>query len=725
MNNQPNIFEFGRFRLDTEESRLLLDGQAIPLEPQVLKTLQVLVENSGHLCEKSWLIAQVWRGTIVEEGNLARNISVLRKVLGDRENGNHFIETIPKRGYRFVAAVTANGQNHETLLWSAKAQEYSATRLVRRKRWPLTAVLVGGAFVILIASLFLRKANSGVRGGTTAAPSIEFTQLTNALGEEAFPSLSPDGKLLVFTSSSGGSADNWSGNANIYLLTIGSNTPINLTGGAPGNGSTPAFSPDGSLIAFRSERDGGGIFIMNADGGNIKRLTEFGSHPSWSPDQKEIVFATDDTWSPNSRRVNPSDLWLINVATGEKRRLTTPGDAAQPSWSPHGHRVAFWGQNRGAKNIFTIDAYGGESVVVTNDSFVNWNPVWSPDGSYLYFASDRGGSMNLWRVQIDETSGAVLGSPTAVTTPSSGIGHLCFSRDGRHLAYVSATNTANIAEVSFDSRKAVVIGEPRWITRVTTSASMPDLSPDGQWLAYGNLGDKEEDIFVIRTDGTELRQITSDTSKDRRPRWSPDGKRIAFDSDRGGKLEIWIVNADGSGARQISSGAGPNMVEPVWAPDGKRLAFRTQSGGGTFIAEFGPEGNDRPAQIAAIPGSAEEDFRAHSWSPDGNKLAGWSYRRGRNAIAKDPEHKLCIYSFDTHRFEKLDATGVAPEWLNDNRRLIFAYNGELFLLDTESNKPHRISTPDASGGFSVSADGRKIYLSVASYQADIWMMNLP
>ncbi|HET6669168.1 MAG TPA: transcriptional regulator, partial [Pyrinomonadaceae bacterium] len=175
MNTQPNIFEFGRFRLDTEESRLLLDGQAIPLEPQVLKTLQVLVENSGHLCEKSWLIAQVWRDTIVEEGNLARNISVLRKALGDREHGNHFIETIPKRGYRFVAAVTANGQKHETLVWSAMAQEYSATWLVRRKRWPLIAVLVGGAFVILIASLFLRKANSGVRGVTKAALSVEFT----------------------------------------------------------------------------------------------------------------------------------------------------------------------------------------------------------------------------------------------------------------------------------------------------------------------------------------------------------------------------------------------------------------------------------------------------------------------------------------------------------------------------------------------------------------------
>lgn len=105
MNRTSNTFEFGRYRLEPEECLLTLDGQAIPLEPQVFKTLRVLVENSGHLCEKSWLLEQVWGETFVEEGNLTRNISVLRKVLGEGAEGNRYIETVPKRGYRFVADV--------------------------------------------------------------------------------------------------------------------------------------------------------------------------------------------------------------------------------------------------------------------------------------------------------------------------------------------------------------------------------------------------------------------------------------------------------------------------------------------------------------------------------------------------------------------------------------------------------------------------------------------
>ncbi len=242
MSNHANIYEFSGFRLDTAESRLLLDGQPIPLEPQVFKTLRVLVENGGHLCDKRWLLEQVWGETFVEEGNLARNISVLRKALGGRENGNRFIETVPKRGYRFVAAVRVNGEDPEVLRSPAAVQTGGdgGSFQFRGRGWTLAAVLVSCALVILAASLLLRRASSGVKEGTTS-PEVEFTQLTNARGEEAFPSLSPDGKLLVYSSSDGASADNWSGNANIYLLRIGASKPINLTGDSPGGGAAAAF----------------------------------------------------------------------------------------------------------------------------------------------------------------------------------------------------------------------------------------------------------------------------------------------------------------------------------------------------------------------------------------------------------------------------------------------------------------------------------------------------
>jgi Tol biopolymer transport system component len=171
---------------------------------------------------------------------------------------------------------------------------------------------------------------------------------------------------------------------------------------------------------------------------------------------------------------------------------------------------------------------------VTNDPATDWNPVWSPDGNYLYFVSDRGGSMNLWRVPIEEKKGKVLGPPEPVTVPSPHISHLSFSRDGRRMAYAHVVYSANLQRVAFDPVGEVVVGQPVWITQGSRSAQALDLSPDGERLVFIQ-PDKQEDILLVRTDSTGLRQLTDDSYKDRGPRWSPDGKRIAFFSDRSGK----------------------------------------------------------------------------------------------------------------------------------------------------------------------------------------------
>jgi TolB protein len=119
----------------------------------------------------------------------------------------------------------------------------------------------------------------------------------------------------------------------------------------------------------------------------------------------------------------------VKIATGEKRRVT---EGVQPSWSPHGHRIAYWR----FQDIYTIPVVGGEPTPITSDTAVDWTPVWSADGRYVYFSSNRGGSFNVWRVPIDELSGKTLGPLEQVTTPSPYVAHLSFSADGRHLAYL-------------------------------------------------------------------------------------------------------------------------------------------------------------------------------------------------------------------------------------------------------------------------------------------------
>src|SRR5215472_9635883 len=137
-----------------------------------------------------------------------------------------------------------------------------------------------------------------------------------------------------------------------------------------------------------------------------------------------------------------------------------------------GASVAQW-------DIWTIPSSGGEAVRVTNDAAVDWDPVWSPDGAFLYFASDRGGSMNLWRVPIDEKSGKVLGEVEPVTTPSTDAFHISFSRTGKQMAYVERTQNPNIWRVGFDPQREVTVGQPMPVTQGSLGAGSPAVSPDG------------------------------------------------------------------------------------------------------------------------------------------------------------------------------------------------------------------------------------------------------
>ncbi|MBD0371093.1 MAG: PD40 domain-containing protein [Pyrinomonadaceae bacterium] len=166
-----------------------------------------------------------------------------------------------------------------------------------------------------------------------------------------------------------------------------------------------------------------------------------------APDGKSFVYA--------SRANGNWDLYLQRVG-GRNTTLLTPdttSDESQPAFSPNG---------------------GGEPVVMTKDATTNWNPVWSPDGKFLYFASDRSGNMSFWRVPIDEETGKVLGEPDAVMTPSTFNRHLRFSRDGRRMLYVQTSQQSNIRAVSFDPKREKVVGEPFWVTRGDRQISRPE-----------------------------------------------------------------------------------------------------------------------------------------------------------------------------------------------------------------------------------------------------------
>lgn len=540
-------------------------------------------------------------------------------------------------------------------------------------------------------------------------------QLTDRVGTEYFPSLSPDGKSFVYASDENGNFD-------IFTQRVGGKTPQNLTLNSTGDDTQPAFSPNGKQIVFRSERQPAGIYVMEASGENLHRVADFGYHPSWSPDGTQIVVSTFGLDAPNVRIGHDNGLWIIDAETGARRELLK-GNATYPTWSPNGKRIAYWlyPESLSRRDIATVPVDGGAPVVITsNFGTSNWNPVWAPDGKFLYFVSDGGGDVNLWRVSIDESTGDVLSEPEPINTPSSYSRHLNFSRDGKRMVYVQTDDQSNIQGIKFDSKAEKTIGERFWITRGDRIIVRAELSPDGKRFVMRRTRRTQDDIVVVDRDGSNWHDVTNDLPFDRYPRWSPDSQQIAFVSDRNVGMEIWICNADGSGLKQITFRYAPTFSSsfPIWSPDGKSLIFTNNSQ--SYQVDLTKSWEEQ-APPRVLPPEIGTPFAAWDWSPDGKKLVG---NLPRNEFA------IAVYSFETKQLERivenLEKTGPLPSWLPDSRRIVFATEGKIFITDTITKQKKEILShqPETISSAFVSRDGQLLYYTAHSSESNIWLLDI-
>ncbi|HVG07955.1 MAG TPA: protein kinase [Thermoanaerobaculia bacterium] len=528
-------------------------------------------------------------------------------------------------------------------------------------------------------------------------------RLTFQEGSERQPALSPSGDFLVYTKRSGDDTD-------LFWELVQGDNPRNLTEDSPADESDPAISPDGRYIAFRSERAGGGIFVMGATGESVRRLTSFGHGPAWSPDGKEIVFATEGVSDP-ALRVNASKLWRVPV-TGGAPRLLVGDDATQPSWSPGGLRIAYWSLSAGSgrRSIRTVRPDGSDPVELLTGSDLIWNPVWSPDGAALLFLSNRGGSGNLWRVRIDEASGRPLGQPEPLRAPSESIAGA--SLGGGRIVYATSESRANVERIAFDPEKGEVVGQPVPVTRGSWAVRSAQISPDGQWIVLDTLAPRE-DLHLLRSDGKEQRQLTDDAHKDRLPRWSADSRSVVFYSNRGGKYEVWRIRADGSGLERLTRTDEP-VFNPVPSPDGRWLVVGHGFTGSALVDLREPIERRKPRRLE-LAGSSTT-FGADAWSADGRWLAGYP-----------PDLSgILVYSFATRQVQRLTGRGAPVSWLQDSRQLVYLDQGKLFLFDRPSRASRQVLAPPAGANFkwvSASRDGRAIVLVREQDEGDLWMLS--
>jgi eukaryotic-like serine/threonine-protein kinase len=573
--------------------------------------------------------------------------------------------------------------------------------------------------VVLIAAFFIGRFATKAPGQISTAPQPKsFALLTDQPGVETQPRLSPDGKTLAFVKDNNGQLD-------IYVVRVGGRNAVNLTADSNVDDQWPAFSPDGQSIAFRSERSGGGIFVMGSTGESVRRISDFGYSPSWSPDGSKIVVSSASFIYPQDRN-KFGVLYTIDAQTGSKHQLAdTSIDVIQPSWSPHGKRIAYWGlrANSGQRDIWTIAADGSEfktgGIPVTHDSALDWSPTWSPDGNYLYISSNRGGTLNLWRIPIDESTGRTLGEPQPVTVPSNWAGYPCFSQDGK-LAYASLEWRSRLLRVPFDPDAAKITGGAIPILESSYPIRDHSISPDGNWIAYNAYVGGNEDLFVMRIDGTEIRRLTEDPYRDRAPAWFPDGQRIAFYSDRSGSYEIWTIRADGSGLQQMThSGGGLNL--PIFSPDGKKMTVVDLQRGWWIVSTANPVFSQKNLQP---PVSSQFSFWPFSWSPDANQILGILLDTG-GTLRGFASYSISDSKYKIYTSPEISGSWGTGAWLADSRRFLFRDRRGISLWDFGAQAPQLILPVTGyfiARSFNTTADNRILTYTETATQGDIWQM---
>jgi len=580
----------------------------------------------------------------------------------------------------------------------------------RLLRW---AAVGAGILAIVAAAGWWRAAGSidAVRETTWT-----FSPVTRLPGLEIQPSLSPDGRYVVY-------ASNIDGDWDIYLLRLGGDNPINLTADHEGDDVSPVFSPDGERIAFRSERDGGGLFIMGATGESVRRATGAGFNPSWSPDGRKLVFADEAVAYQPSSRLSKSALHVVDLDTSQI--VTIPGiyDGVQPAWSPVSDWIAFWGlpEGTGQRDVWIVRPDGSDLLSVTSDAALDWNPSWSPDGSRLFFSSDRGGTLGPWWVEIEGKNGRVVGPPRALTVPSTWAGDVDVAIDGNTFVFSNADFRGNIFRIEFDPVALEVIGEPVPVTRGASNYVQISPSPDGQWVAATTVG-SQETLTLISSDGTALRRLTDDHFHNRGPVWSPDGERLVFYSDRSGSYQAHTIRPDGSDLEQVTEIKG-GVVLPFWSPDGTRL-FTSSMDAITMVIDLDKK---RPiTEMTKLPGlgKAGSDQPA-SWTADGRGVI--------IATQENDQQMASLFVYDlesgqarliTRERFRIDFHYGLPVALDDGRHLMLSDDDGIILIDIENGaRKSLLKNPPGSKYASprMASDRRNIFFVNLEEEADLWM----
>jgi Tol biopolymer transport system component/DNA-binding winged helix-turn-helix (wHTH) protein len=584
----PQVVRFGVFEVDLRAEELRKNGSKIRLRGQPFQVLAMLLERPGEIVTREELQQKLWpEGTFVDfDHSLNTAINKIREVLGDSAENPRFVETLPRRGYRFVAAVESAAQDINTEIVSSGSEVLTELKPaggdeeppaekdtpVIRTRWSARWVWPAAICVLVIGAVAWFYLS---RLGSETLPPMKVIRLTSFPGQETEPALSPDGKMVAFVWN-GEKEDNW----DIYVMLVDAGTPLRLTSD-PGDDFSPAWSPDGRFIAFCwASKEHTDIYTVPSLGGPERRLEaenpSIGGGPwslDWSPDGK--VLAVSEPSLPGM----PSSIFLLTIENGKKRQLTFPSAAlgdVHPAFSPDGRTLAFTRSIGITKlDIFGVPILGGEPRRLTlNESSVT--SAWTPDGQGIVFASWMDGIMFVPKLYKVPAQG---GTPVPLTTGGQFGSSPSISHHGDRLVYSEGIYDTDIWQIDLPGRRE----DPRPPKRLITSSQRddaPHFSPDGEKIAFNSNRSGSYEIWICDSGGRTPSQLTffGKPIQTGTPRWSPDGKLIAFDSRPKGLSDIFVINADGGSPRCLTEESFDDLV-PSWSRDGRWIYFGSDRGG--------------------------------------------------------------------------------------------------------------------------------------------------
>jgi Tol biopolymer transport system component/DNA-binding winged helix-turn-helix (wHTH) protein len=522
MTPETRRIRFAEFEADLKSQELFRAGAPIRLPNQSFTALAMLLERPGELVSRDELRARLWPGNRVVEFEQGLNaiINRLREALGDSAEGPKFIETLPRRGYRFIGQLAASSPEPEQPLAVSPSVPLPNSRSTRITRLGLGLAVVAAAMIG--AWVWRGEKPKSLARVTSLAP------LTTLLGEERMPALSPDGQRVVFA---------WNGDSgdagfDLFLKTLDSERLTRLTH-SPAIAISAAWSPDTARIAFTRMSDtDGGVFVMAATGGEARRLTDASFtqesliQPAWSPDGATLAYAAMDESGSQVVR-------LLSVDSAKSQALEPAPpcrDAGAPTWSGDGKQLAFVCITSVAVYEVYI-AKPGTSAAPRRIATIQGFPqglAWVPDADRILIANESGNGSGVWELEQDGT----LHAPHAL---EEAVGPGITALAGKAV-FTRARQIIDIWHV--DLAPGAVPVPRKWISSTRS-------------------------------------QIT--------PQYSPDGSRIAFQSNRSGSPEIWIADADGRNAARLTSFGGPLTGAPAWCSDGRRLAFDARESGTSAV----------------------------------------------------------------------------------------------------------------------------------------------